>query len=615
MLMKQMRDNTKWIMLVTALAFVALMVFEWGMDISGISGGTNELGRVGGTPVTLDAYNATYRNLYDQVSRQQQEPITSQQNREIEDAAWDEVVNQILIQQELRRRGIVVTDEEIRQAALFAPPPEFRTAAAFQTDGQFDLTKYQQFISSGADNSLLLQLEAYYRDIIPRGKLLRQVTSGIQVSDAELWRSYRDENERAEVAFIALNPQQRVPDDQVPVSRREVEDYYRANREDFRIPAAANVRIAALPKAPTPADSAAALERAAEIRAELLAGADFGEVATRESADQGSAVAGGELGILYPGQAVPAFDSAIFNGPVGVIQEPVPTSFGVHLVRVSERWASDSARVSHILLPVERTDASEMLLLARADSLERLGEDRPLEEVANILGIAVEEAELTEDFPLAPVAGMVGEGADWALQEAVPGDVSPVFETQQAFYALELVSTRAEGYQSVDEAAPIIEGILRAEKKIARVTEEGARWVQEIRSGAKTLEQVAQENGLDVVQPEPFARVDFVPGLGRQNAAVGAAFGLEPGQVSDVVATDTNAFILRGISRTEADRQAFEEIRPVLRIQAVQAIQQQRLGEWLEGLKEATRVVDRRREVFRAAEEAAEQGPQMPLVF
>ena len=37
-MMRQMRENTKWIMLVTAIAFVGLMVFQWGMDITGRSG-------------------------------------------------------------------------------------------------------------------------------------------------------------------------------------------------------------------------------------------------------------------------------------------------------------------------------------------------------------------------------------------------------------------------------------------------------------------------------------------------------------------------------------------------------------------------------------------------
>ena len=38
-MMRQMRENTKWIMIITALAFTALMVFEWGMDATGQSSG------------------------------------------------------------------------------------------------------------------------------------------------------------------------------------------------------------------------------------------------------------------------------------------------------------------------------------------------------------------------------------------------------------------------------------------------------------------------------------------------------------------------------------------------------------------------------------------------
>jgi len=615
MLMKTMRDNTKWIMLVTALAFVALMVFEWGMDITGISGGGLELGRVGGTPVTNDMYQSTYRNLFDQVSRSQTEPVTSQQNREIEDAAWDEVVNQILISQELDRRGIRVTDDEIRQAALFAPPPGFQQERAFQTDGQFDLSKYQQYISTGAEDAMLLQLEAYYRDIIPRGKLLRQVASGIQVSDAALWRAFRDENERVEVAFVALDPATRIGDGEVPVSASEVQVYYRGNREDFRVPATASVKLVVMGKAPTASDTAAVQELATSLVGEISSGASFEDVASRESADAASARDGGNLGIVFPGQAPAAIDSAIFGGPVGQVLGPIPSDFGLHIVRVDSRWGADSAQARHILIPMQRTDASEMLLLARADSLERMGQNRTLDEVAGILRLPVEETQLTEEFPLAPGAGLIGEGAEWALKEASPGDVSPVFETQQAFYALELISTTPEGYQTVEEVTGLIEETLRFQKKMDRVAEEGARWAEALRSGSTTLEQIASEHGLIVNRPDPFTRADFVPGLGRQNAAVGAAFGLDDGGFSGPVRTGTNVFLLQRIASTPADRNAFEAVREQLRSQTVRLIQQQRLSEWLGGLREATRVVDRRREVFRAAEEAAANGPRMPMAF
>ena len=122
-MMEQLRRSTKWIMILVALAFGGLMFFEWGMDITGqTSGSFGEIGRVNGTPVSYDQYMASYRNLYDQLAQFQEEPITNAQNSELEDQAWDEVVNSILIQQELERRRIIVTDEEVQTAALLSPP-------------------------------------------------------------------------------------------------------------------------------------------------------------------------------------------------------------------------------------------------------------------------------------------------------------------------------------------------------------------------------------------------------------------------------------------------------------------------------------------------------------
>ena len=143
-MMRQMRDNTKWIMLLTATAFVGLMIFQWGMDITGQGGmTTGEIGRVNGTPVLYDDFNQTYSRLFDQVQTAQEDPVTTQQIKDIEDAAWDEVVDQVLIMQELERRGIVVTDSEILSAARFSPPPEFQSRPSFQTDGIYDIQKNQ----------------------------------------------------------------------------------------------------------------------------------------------------------------------------------------------------------------------------------------------------------------------------------------------------------------------------------------------------------------------------------------------------------------------------------------------------------------------------------------
>jgi parvulin-like peptidyl-prolyl isomerase len=606
-MMRQMREATKPIMLLAAIAFLALMVFEWGMDITGrSSGGLGEIGRVNGDPVMYESYMAAYRQIYEQVQAQQEELIGTQQNTEIEDRAFDEIVTQILITQELRRRGITVTDQEVSEAAQFSPPDYLRPQFVDE-NGAFDLAAYQSFLGTLPPEQLLI-LEAYYRDVIPRSKLLRQVGAGIFLSDAELWQQWKDQNELAEIRYVPFNPATRYEDSEFTVSDAEISDYYRTHEEEFQVPARATVRFAVLDKTPAPADSAASRERAAELRRRVAEGEDFAELARTESADQGSAVAGGDLGVFPRGRQIAPLDSAVFAAPVGLLAEPVRTSFGYHVVEVVERWGADSVQARHILVPIERSDDSELRLLARADSLEDLAEELPLEQAATSMGLTARTADITLDFPFIAGAGQITEGADWAFEEATPGDVSPVFETSTAFYALELVSSEPEGVMSLETATAAIESTLRFEGKMERARTEAQQVIDRARGGA-ALANVAAEMSLEVRTAGPFARDDFVPGVGRQNAVVGAAFGLPIGQVSDVVSTPTNHYVLEVLQRTPPDSTVWRQQVDEQRRQAVAIVQQQRLQEWIEALRANARIVDRRATVLAPVDEDAVQIP------
>ena len=607
-MMRQMREATKPIMLLAALAFVGLMVFQWGMDITGqSSGGPGNIGRVNGDPVTYDAYMAAYQNLYDQIQRSQEQPVRSQQNKEIEDAAFDEVVNQLLIGQELRRRGIKVTDQEIIQAAQLSPPAELRPQFTSQETGQFDITGYQTFLASLPPDQLML-LEAYYRDVIPRGKLLRQVSSGIYLSDAELWHRFRDQNEQVEIRFVAMDPATRYQDNDFEISDADIEAYYRANQEEFSVPARASVRVVVLDKTPTVADSVAAGETAAAVRQEILDGADFAEVAQRESSDEGSAALGGDLGVFPKGRMISAFDSTVFAAPLNTIGEPVRTPFGYHIIEVQDRWGVDSAQARHVLIPFERTDDSEIALLMLADSLEDMGEAMPLEEAAAKVGLEVITVDLSENFPFVGGAGQISEGADWAFLEGEPGDVSPVFETDQAFYALELIRTTPEGVLPLEDARVAIESTLRFDGKMDQAARDGQAILDRIAAG-EDFTQVAEDVGLQVDEPTPFTRDDFVPRLGRHNAAIGASFGLVPGQISEVVITPTNAFIIEQVSSAEADSAAWLGQTVQQRQTEGAILQQTRLQLWIAALREAARIVDRRAEVLAPQDENLVQFP------
>src|SRR5579863_10410727 len=84
---------------------------------------------------------------------------------------------------------------------------------------------------------------------------------------------------------------------------------------------------------------AEALEKAKDLRAKILAGAKFTEVAQAESDDVGSGANGGDLDTFGHGAMVPEFEKAAFALPVGQVSEPVRSAFGYHLILVETHAA------------------------------------------------------------------------------------------------------------------------------------------------------------------------------------------------------------------------------------------------------------------------------------
>src|SRR5690606_19630456 len=150
----------------------------------------------------------------------------------------------------------------------------------------------------------------------------------------------------------------------------------------------------------------------------------------------------------------------------------------------------------HILIPLERTEASELGMLTQADSLEILAERQGLDAAAEAFGLQVQTVTLQALIPFLAGAGQVGEGADWAMEEALPGDVSPLFETPDAFYVLELVNAVPAGELTLEEASPTIRTVLSAEKKTQLALDDGAELVQQVRAGQTLDQAVAGVEGL-----------------------------------------------------------------------------------------------------------------------
>ena len=607
---------------VIIVLFLGWMVFEIGMDAlgGGLAGGSSDVGSVNGHAISAQAYSDRYQALYQQAQAQMGE-VTPEMVRQIEEQTWQALVDEVLLQQELRRRGISVSDQEVVWAAKNVPHPQLMQQEIFLTNGQFDINKYRSFLQTQAPTEMFGELERYYRVDLPQRKLVAQLSAGRYLTDDELWRAFQDRNESATVDYVALDLNRLA---QAPaVSDAEIRRYYDENRDDFRRTESATLKVAYVPLTITEQDREATVARARALRQEIVADADtaaqarrFAEVAARESQDQSNAQMGGSLGTFGRGQMVASFDSAVFALPVGQISEPIVTQFGVHLVRVDAR-NGDEVTARHILLNNEKSPEEigrvETQLRAIADRATTEGLAKAAQGQPNVT--FREGVQLSASAPMIPGVGPAMDALTWAEEEAearADGDgdrVSDVLETNDAMYVVELERFTPAGMTPLAEATPSIRAILQNQKRVEAGKAEAEKMLAEIRGG-RTLEQVAQQHGLTVQRSGPFTRVDANPVFGQANAAIGAAFGTPIGQVGPVAATPGGVFLIRPVSRTPADRRAWEQQKTAQRQQAQMQLEQDLFGQWLGDARDNAKIQDNRAEVFRRNRAAQQQAAQ-----
>ncbi len=109
-----------------------------------------------------------------------------------------------------------------------------------------------------------------------------------------------------------------------------------------------------------------ARNRLQQLYQRIKGGEDFAALARAHSDDKGSAIKGGDLGWVSPGNLVPKFEEVMDELPKGGLSEPFRTQFGWHIVQVLERRdfdATDEVKRNKAKLALRKRKADEALQL------------------------------------------------------------------------------------------------------------------------------------------------------------------------------------------------------------------------------------------------------------
>ncbi len=593
-MLQTMRSSAKFVMWILLIAFVGgFLLFQ----TSGLMGSapvtsTTAVATVNGKDILYTDWQKRAQQLEQQSGR----TLTQDEQHRLENQTFDDMVSEILLEQEYKKRGIIVSNDELRDYARFAPPQWIRSAPDLQTDGQFDPSKYQRLLASSQarQSGLLTTLEQYFRSEVPKEKLFEQVTSGLYVTDADLWRAWQDANDSASVSFVAFRPQPTAADSNI--ADGDLTSYYDAHKSQFDGPGRATLTVLHIPRVSTAADTAAVREHMLKLRAEIVGGAKFEDVAKRESSDSVSAANGGDLGKGGKGRFVPDFEKAAYALSAGEVSQPVLTQFGYHLIKVDTR-SGDTLALRHILLRIQPSDSSTARVDREADQLAKLvGSDQPhkFEDAARTLGLTPFRVHAIEDVPAQYNGKEVPSASAWAFGGAKVGETSDLFDSEDGYYVARLDSL-SEGGKTFDK----VKGDVRGRVALDRAVERSIPAAQGLVKAAQgsSLEAAAAAAKVTVQSTGMVTRSGAARLFGSLGEAVGSAFVAPLNEVNGSIRQSDAVFVTRTDARKPSDKATFEAQKKILRGRRIQQMRDQWIQLYLDDLRKSATVKDHRKEL------------------
>lgn len=593
-MMQAFRNAAKPVVYLITITFMAWLI----VDLSGLSGNgglltKTNVGSINGSSVDARIYQQAVQNAVTQRQQETGKSLGLEETEQVRNDVWDQFIQNAVITDQIKKRNIAVTSDEVADAIRNVPPQEVQTMPDFQTGGKFDMSKYQRWLASPVGQQAVPLLEARYREEILQSKLLRNITADIYLSDAAMWERYRDQHEQVRISLTAIISRNAVPDSAVTVTPAEVEAYYNAHKDEFKRARTAFLSVLAVPHRLDASDTAATLEHAKAVRAEIAGGAPFAEVAKRESSDTISAKAGGDLGEFAKGTMTPPFDKAVFSMPLNTLSEPILTDFGYHIVEVTKR-TGDKATARHVLIPIQLAGVHRDLVDRQADSLERLAADHldpaALDTAARALKLPIgQTGPVQEGTRVLLGTYVVPDAGVWAFQ-AKPGETSPVIDGETAFYVFRLDSMLAAGtppLASVQRAATSLVSDQKKEAQAMKIAEELER---RLTTGVQ-LPDASKALGLPNREFPAFARINppvLVP------TVIGASFGLPQGKPSPIITAPEGLYVIEVLQRIPADSATFVKDKDQIRADMIRAARQERVRQFMAALRANASIKDER---------------------
>jgi peptidyl-prolyl cis-trans isomerase D len=362
------RNHKRWLYGILLLLIIPSFVLV-GMESYQSTDADTSVAVVAGQKITQQEWEEAQRRQIDQARQMMGEQFDQKmfETPEAKQAILNNLVAERAINAELARANMTVGDAALAQR--IGEFQQFRKA-----DGSFDMEQYKAALAAQG------MTPAMFDQRLRRDLTLEQLTGSIEktafaprslsarlsdISDQErevqevlfpiaqflpqvkvtdqMVKAYYDKNaqlftipEQVKAEYVVFDAA--AVESQVQVTDAEVTEYYNKNLKAYTTPEQRTTShiLINVARDAKPAEQAAAKAKAEAVLAEVRKNpTNFAEIAKAQSQDQGSAQAGGDLGVVEKGTFVAPVEDAIYALKEGEVSGVVQSEFGYHIIKLT----------------------------------------------------------------------------------------------------------------------------------------------------------------------------------------------------------------------------------------------------------------------------------------
>jgi peptidyl-prolyl cis-trans isomerase D len=507
----------------------------------------------------------------------------------IEPQVGQQLVQQQILLDEAHRLGINATDADVKAYLQTGAPGQ----VLFPNGKFIGQDQYAALIQSRFEISVAEFEDSVKQDIAVR-RLQSLVTAGVTVSDKDVREAYRRANikikfdyavissddlskqinpsdadlegffkknavryatavpEQRTISYFAFTPDQ-VPGGVPQVSQQELQQYYNAHQSEYSVPEQAKARHILI-KVAAGADAktdAAAKAKAEGLLKQIQGGANFADLAKKNSDDPGSKDSGGELGFAQRGRMVPEFDKAIFSQKIGDTQI-VKTQFGYHLVQVEERQTAHTQALNEVLPTIQATLIRQKSAAAQQSFAQALTTDAAkngLEKTAAAHHLQVVTTPSVNAEGV--IAGLPDSSSLLAKafqsKQADPPQSATTGEGYAIFHVTGIVPAHAPSF--ADWKSHVLDDY-RAEQLPVLLRQKTTDLANQARA-TNDLNKAAKAVGATVKTSDLVGMSGQVPEMGAVGQIAPQLFGMLPGNISGPIAAGRTGVVAKILMKTE----------------------------------------------------------------